>query len=43
MVGGDEHNDIESRTGCVGYDNWAEAPRRGEMVVELQGAGGDKG
>ena len=27
MVGGDEHNDIESRTRGVGYDNWAEAPR----------------
>ena len=28
MVGGDEHNDIESRTRGVGCDNWAEAPRR---------------
>ena len=28
MVGGDEYNDIESRTRSVGYDNWAEAPRR---------------
>ena len=27
-VGGDEHKDIESRTGGAGYDNWAEAPRR---------------
>ena len=26
MVGGDEHNGIESRTGCTGYDNWEEAP-----------------
>ena len=25
-MGGDEHNDIESRTRGVGYDNWAEAP-----------------
>ena len=27
MVGGDEHKDIESRTGGVGCDNWTEAPR----------------
>ena len=26
MVGGDEHNDIESRAGGVGYNNWTEAP-----------------
>ena len=26
MVGGDEHNDIESRAGCVGYNNWTDAP-----------------
>ena len=25
-MGGDEHNDIESRTGGVGYDNWADTP-----------------
>ena len=26
MVGGDEHKDIESRTGGAGYDNWARPP-----------------
>ena len=25
-MGGDEHNEIESRTGGVGYDNWADTP-----------------
>ena len=28
MMGGDEHNDIESRAGGSGYDNWTDAPRR---------------
>ena len=28
MVGGEKHNDIESRTGGAGHDNWAEAPMR---------------
>ena len=27
-VGGDEHNEIDSRTGCVGYANWTETARR---------------
>ena len=26
MMGGDEHNDIKSRTGGAGYANWAKAP-----------------
>ena len=26
MVGGDEHNDIESRSGGAGYDNWTRPP-----------------
>ena len=28
MVGGNEHNDIESGTGGFGYDNMAEIPRK---------------
>ena len=36
-MGGDEHNDIESRTGGVGYDNWADTPGYKET------GGGDKG
>ena len=34
MVGGDEHNDIESGTGGVGYDNWA-----GPQELRIHGGG----